>query len=296
MPDLSVNLDYSLERVRALIERADEAPTLDALANAVQLSPSHLQRAFRRRYGMSPAEYHRARRFGQLKTALRKGAAVSDAVYDAGFGSGSRVYENSDRLLGMTPASYRAGGAGASIRYTTTDTSLGRLLVAATTRGICSVTLGADDAELEARLANEFPQAARERVDAGREEWLDAVIARIANELGWSDVEAPALPPIDVAATAFQWRVWQALTRIPAGETRSYSEVAAELGSPKAARAIGNACGNNRLALIVPCHRVVREDGSLGGWRWGVERKRELLAREHGQGAPSSRQVRAARG
>lgn len=296
MPDLSVNLDHSLERVRALIERADEAPTLDALANAVQLSPSHLQRAFRRRYGMSPAEYHRARRFGQLKTALRKGAAVSDAVYGAGFGSGSRVYENSDRLLGMTPASYRAGGAGASIRYTTTDTSLGRLLVAATTRGICSVTLGADDAELEARLANEFPQAARERVDAGREEWLDAVIARIANELGWSDVEAPALPPIDVAATAFQWRVWQALTRIPAGETRSYSEVAAELGSPKAARAIGNACGNNRLALIVPCHRVVREDGSLGGWRWGVERKRELLAREHGQGAPSSRQVRAARG
>ncbi len=296
MSDLSANLDHSLERVRALIERADEAPTLEALANVVQLSPSHLQRAFRRRYGMSPAEYHRARRFGQLKTALRKGAAVSDAVYDAGFGSGSRVYENSDRLLGMTPASYRAGGAGASIRYTTTDTPLGRLLVAATTRGICSVTLGADDAELEARLANEFPQATRERVDAGREEWLDAVIARIANELGWSDAEAPALPPIDVAATAFQWRVWQALTRIPAGETRSYSEVAAALGTPKAARAIGNACGNNRLALIVPCHRVVREDGSLGGWRWGVERKRELLAREHGQFIDPPQQVRAMHG
>jgi AraC family transcriptional regulator, regulatory protein of adaptative response / methylated-DNA-[protein]-cysteine methyltransferase len=297
MSDLSANLDHSLERVRALIERADEAPTLDALADVVQISPSHLQRAFRRRYGMSPAEYHRARRFGQLKTALRKGAAVSDAVYDAGFGSGSRVYEHSDRLLGMTPASYRAGGAGASIRYTTTDTPLGRLLVAATTRGICSVTLGADDAELETRLANEFPRATRERIDAGREEWLDAVIACIASELGWSDAEAPTLPPLDVAATAFQWRVWQALTRIPAGETRSYSEVAAELGSPKAARAIGNACGNNRLALIVPCHRVVREDGSLGGWRWGVERKRELLAREHGQLAdPPKRQVRAARG
>jgi AraC family transcriptional regulator, regulatory protein of adaptative response / methylated-DNA-[protein]-cysteine methyltransferase len=297
MSDLSANLDHSLERVRALIERADEAPTLDALADVVQISPSHLQRAFRRRYGMSPAEYHRARRFGQLKTALRKGAAVSDAVYDAGFGSGSRVYEHSDRLLGMTPASYRAGGAGASIRYTTTDTPLGRLLVAATTRGICSVTLGADDAELEIRLANEFPQAARERVDAGREEWLDAVIACIASELGWSDAEAPTLPPLDVAATAFQWRVWQALTRIPAGETRSYSEVAAELGSPKAARAIGNACGNNRLALIVPCHRVVCEDGSLGGWRWGVERKRELLAREHGQLVDQpKRQVRAARG
>lgn len=281
MNSTSPSADNALERVRALIERAEEAPTLDALARIASLSPSHLQRAFRRRYGMSPAEYHRARRFGQLKVALREGAAVSDAVYEAGFGSGSRVYEHSDRLLGMTPASYRAGGAGASIRYTTTDTPLGRMLVAATARGICSVTLGADDAELEARLADEFPQASRTRVDAGREEWLDAVIARIAHELGWSDAAAPALPPLDVAATAFQWRVWQALTRIPAGQTRSYSALAAELGSPKAARAIGNACGNNRLALLVPCHRVLREDGSLGGWRWGVERKRELLALEH---------------
>jgi len=270
----------SLERVRARIERADQAPTLDALARFAQLSPSHLQRAFRRRYGMSPAEYHRARRFGQLKAALRDGAAVTDAVYEAGFGSGSRVYEHSDRLLGMTPASYRAGGAGASIRYTTTATPLGRLLVAATARGICAVTLGANDDELEARLVAEFPQAARERVEAGREEWLDAVIARIARELGWSEADAPALPPLDVAATAFQWRVWQALTRIPAGETRSYGELAAAIGAPGAARAVGNACGNNRLALIVPCHRVVREDGTPGGWRWGVERKRELLARE----------------
>ncbi|MEW9573526.1 methylated-DNA--[protein]-cysteine S-methyltransferase [Rhodanobacter sp. Si-c] len=270
----------TLERVRARIERADETPTLDALAQFAQLSPGHLQRAFRRRYGMSPSEYHRARRFGQFKAALRDGAAVTDAVYEAGFGSGSRVYEHSDRLLGMTPASYRAGGAGASIRYTTTATPLGRLLVAATARGICAVTLGADDTELEARLTAEFPQATRERVDAGREEWLDAVIARIASELGWSDADAPALPPLDVAATAFQWRVWDALTRIPAGETRSYGELAAAIGAPKAARAVGNACGNNRLALIVPCHRVVREDGTPGGWRWGVERKRALLARE----------------
>ncbi|HKR75441.1 MAG TPA: methylated-DNA--[protein]-cysteine S-methyltransferase [Rhodanobacter sp.] len=275
----------TLERVRAHIERADEAPTLDALAQFAQLSPGHLQRAFRHRYGVSPAEYHRARRFGQLKAALRDGAAVTDAVYEAGFGSGSRVYEHSDRLLGMTPASYRAGGAGASIRYTTTATPLGRLLVAATTRGICAVTLGADDAELETRLTTEFPQATHERVDAGREEWLDAVIARIASELGWSDADAPALPPLDVAATAFQWRVWNALTRIPAGETRSYGELAAAIGAPKAARAVGNACGNNRLALIVPCHRVVREDGTPGGWRWGVERKRALLARERKRAA-----------
>lgn len=142
------------------------------------------------------------------------------------------------------------------------------------------MTLGDDDGELEQRLRGEFPQAELERVDAGREEWLDAVIARIAAELGWTDAAAPALPPLDVAATAFQWRVWDALTRIPAGSTRSYGEIAAELGIPKAARAVGQACGNNRVALIVPCHRVVREDGSIGGWRWGVERKRELLARE----------------
>ncbi|PWK83497.1 methylated-DNA--[protein]-cysteine S-methyltransferase [Fulvimonas soli] len=284
---------HRLERARQLLDEAETAPSLEQLAAAVSLSPSHLQRSFRRRFGMSPAEYHRARRFGQFKAALRGGAPVTAAVYGAGFGSGSRVYEHSDRLLGMTPASYRAGGAGADIRYTTTGTPLGRLLVAATRRGICAVTLGKDDAELERRLAEEFPRATRERVDAGREEWLDAVIARIASELGWSDAAAPALPPLDVAATAFQWRVWNALTRIPAGETRSYGELAAEIGSPRAARAIGNACGSNRLALIVPCHRVVREDGSPGGWRWGVERKRELLAQERraragqrGDGAP----------
>jgi AraC family transcriptional regulator of adaptative response/methylated-DNA-[protein]-cysteine methyltransferase len=283
--------DAALERARALVERADEAPSLTELAQAVSLSPTYLQRAFRRRYGVSPAEYHRARRFDQLKASLRDGAKVTDAVYDAGFGSGSRVYEHSDRLFGMTPASYRAGGAGADIRYTTTQTSLGRLLVATTTRGICSVTLGGDDRELEQRLASEFPLATRERVDAGREEWLDAVIARIASELGWSDAEAPALPPIDVAATAFQWRVWEALTRIPEGSTKSYGELARELGLPGGARAIGNACGNNRLALIVPCHRIVREDGSLGGWRWGVDRKRDLLARERRRHDSAQRKV-----
>ena len=277
--------ETALERVRAQIEGAAQAPSLRALAQAVSLSPGHLQRAFRRRYGMSPAEYHRARRFGQLKVALREGAAVTDAVYEAGFGSGSRVYEHSDRLLGMTPASYRAGGAGASIHYTTTATPLGRLLVAATTRGICAVTLGEDDAELETRLATEFAQATRERVDGGREEWLDAVIARIASELGWSHAAAPALPPLDVAATAFQWRVWQALTRIPRGVTLGYGELASQLGQPAAARAVGRACGSNRLALIVPCHRIVCADGSLGGWRWGVERKRELLAGERAREA-----------
>ena len=269
-----------LEQVRLLLEQAEEAPRLAQLAAAVHLSAAHLQRSFRRRYGVSPAEYHRARRLARLKHALRDGDTVTAATYTAGFGSASRVYEHSDRLLGMTPASYRTGGAGAAIRYTTTTTPLGRLLVATTERGLCAVSLGDDDDELMRRLAAEFPRATRERVDAGRAEWLDAAIARVSAMLGWNDARAADLPPLDVAATAFQWRVWDALTRIPVGETRSYGELAAALGHPGAARAVGRACGSNRLAFLVPCHRVVREDGSPGGWRWGVERKRELLARE----------------
>ncbi|WP_448096276.1 methylated-DNA--[protein]-cysteine S-methyltransferase [Luteibacter yeojuensis] len=291
--------DDALERVRAAIEQADGATDLASLATIAGLSPTHLQRAFRRRYGVSPAEYARARRFRQLRDVLREGAAVTDAVYEAGFGSGSRVYEESDRRLGMTPASYRAGGAGASIRYTTTQTPLGRMLVATTAKGICAVTLGHDDRELETRLAEEFPLAERERVDEGREEWLDAVIARVAHELGWSHRDAPAMPPLDVAATAFQWRVWDALTRIPRGETLSYGELAAALGVPKAARAIGRACGSNKLALLVPCHRIIREDGSLGGWRWGMEIKQQLLATERAmkatQGCPSNLSLPPAR-
>ncbi|HEX7110990.1 MAG TPA: methylated-DNA--[protein]-cysteine S-methyltransferase [Mizugakiibacter sp.] len=276
--------DTALEHARRLLDAGGDAPTLPQLAAAVGLSVSHLQRAFRRRYGVSPAEYARARRFGEFKSALKRGARVTDAVYDAGFGSGSRVYEHADRLLGMTPTRYRSGGAGEAVRYTTLDTPLGRMLVAATVRGICAVTLGANDRELVAALQAEFPRAALERIDAGRDEWLSAVVAHVAHELGWSDAAAPALPPLDVAATAFQWRVWEALTRIPAGETRSYGEIAAAIGAPHAARAVGRACGSNRLALIVPCHRVIREDGSLGGWRWGVARKRKLLRAERGHG------------
>ncbi|HET7561220.1 MAG TPA: methylated-DNA--[protein]-cysteine S-methyltransferase [Rhodanobacteraceae bacterium] len=271
-----------LEQARLLLERGDETPTLAALAAAVGLSPAWLQRSFRRRFGVSPAEYARARRFGAFKRALRDGHGVTDAVYAAGFGSGSRVYERSDSLLGMPPARYRDGGAAMSIRYTTTASPLGRVLVAATERGLCAVNLGNTDAQLLAALHEEFPRADVTRVDAGRDEWLAAVIARIARQFtGESDTRTPAaLPPLDITATAFQWRVWQALTRIPAGETRSYGEIAREIGEPGAARAVGRACGANQLALIVPCHRVVRADGSPGGWRWGAVRKRQLLAKE----------------
>ena len=275
------NTPDPLDRAREILERAERAPSLPTLAKRVGLSPAWLQRSFRKRFGVSPAEYARARRFGEFKQALRAGAAVTDAVYAAGFGSGSRMYEHSDRLLGMPPTRYRDGGAGAAIRYTTLRCPLGRVLIATTTRGLCAVTLGDDDATLLATLRAEFPNAGMTRVDAGRDEWLSGIVARIATQFD-SRVKAGAdtLPPLDITASAFQWRVWEALTRIPRGETRSYADIARAIGEPGAARAVGRACGSNKLALIVPCHRVVRADGSIGGWRWGVARKEKLLARE----------------
>lgn len=281
-PANATNTPDPIEQARGLLDCSDPAPSLQTLARHVGLSPAWLQRSFRKRFGVSPAEYSRARRFGEFKQALREGAAVTDAVYAAGFGSGSRVYEHSDRLLGMPPVRYREGGAGVAIRYTTIACPLGRVLVAATTRGLCAVTLGDDDASLLTALRTEFPNANMTRVDAGRDEWLAAVVNRIARQFNQRTgaKAASALPPLDITASAFQWRVWEALTRIPTGETRSYAEIARAIGEPGAARAVGRACGSNKLALIVPCHRVVRADGTPGGWRWGAARKEKLLAHE----------------
>jgi len=274
-----------LDQALALIADAGDAPPrLTELARSVGLSASHLQRAFRKRFGVSPAEYAQSLRLKSLKSALRAAPSVTDAIYDAGYGSGSRVYEKTGQLLGMTPATYRRGAAGVALKYTTLKTPLGRLLVAATERGICSVALGNDDTELVAALHDEFPKASIERVDAGRDEWLSAVVARVQAEIGGGALPAP-LPPIDIRATAFQWRVWNALQRIPRGSTRSYSDIAAEIGAPRSVRAVANACGRNRLAIVVPCHRVIREDGSLGGYRWGIARKQNLLEREQKQRA-----------
>ncbi|HWM94050.1 MAG TPA: bifunctional DNA-binding transcriptional regulator/O6-methylguanine-DNA methyltransferase Ada [Thermoanaerobaculia bacterium] len=271
--------ERSVERARAWLDaHPDEPVTLAALGEAVGLSPWYLQRTFKRLTGLTPKEYASARRLERLKTHLRKGDDVTTATYEAGYGSGSRVYEQSDARLGMTPATYRRGGEGTTIRYRIADSPLGRMLVGATGRGICAVTFGASDAELEAGLRREYPNAEiepGEPREPGEDDALEAWTSAIVHHL---EGDAPRLTlPLDVKATAFQWRVWKALQEIPSGETRSYGEIAASLGQPRAARAVARACASNRVALAVPCHRVVRGDGDPGGYRWGEERKRRLL-------------------
>lgn len=258
----------------------DEAPTLNDLAREVGMSPWHLHRTFKAALGLSPREYAARLRAGRFKDEVRGGESVAGATYGAGYGSSSRLYEKAGENLGMTPGTYRRGGRGMSIRYTVADSPFGRLLVGVTDKGICAVSVGDGDGPLEAELRREYPNAGIERDDAALRPWLDAVLPALdgvdsgsgANEL-----------PLDLQATAFQWRVWRALQEIPRGETRSYGEVAAALGRPGAARAVAQACASNRVALVVPCHRVVRGDGDPGGYRWGAERKRRILAREAGQ-------------
>ena len=280
-PDDRPRAAHAVARARALlddaVERGAEGPvTLDTLAAEAGMSPYHLQRVFAREVGLSPAAYLRHARGERLKRRLRDGDTVTQAAFDAGFASGSRAYDAARDQLGMTPAAYRRGGRGARVRVRVVPTSLGNLLVAATERGVCAVALGDDPAALERELAAELPQAEIVRADDDAElaRWVDAVVARAEAAPTAADV------PLDVRATAFQRRVWDALRRIPAGETRSYAAVAAELGAPNAVRAVARACATNPTALVVPCHRVVRTDGALAGYRWGVERKRELLERE----------------
>ena len=268
------NNDEKLERVRALLDGGE--PTLNELAAAVGLSASHLQRKFQARYGISPAEYLAQKKLGALKSGLRAGNDVSAALYDAGYGSPSRVYEQGAVKLGMTPAADRAGGAGMEIRWALVDTILGSALVATTERGICAVELGDDAAALEQQLHREFPRANIERVDAGSDDFLAPRLRSVAERLSGRGGDVP----VDLVGTAFQKRVWDALMKIPTGQTRSYAEMAEALGSPKAARAVASACASNRIAVVVPCHRVVRGDGSLGGYRWGLPLKQVLLERE----------------
>lgn len=257
----------------------DSRVTLRELGRAVGMSPFHLQREFKRQLGVSPSEYARAHRTARFRTLLREESSVSRAGYAAGYGSSSRVYEGAARQLGMTPATYRRGGSGLTIRYTVVRSPLGRLLVAVTARGVCAVKLGNSAGELERALHAEFPRAAITRVDEG-DQWLEAMVNRVATHLPVNGGNAAKEIPLDVVGTTFQWRVWRALQRIPAGETRSYSAIARAIGKPKAVRAVAQACAANRVAVVVPCHRVVRDDGTLGGYRWGVDVKARLLGAE----------------
>jgi AraC family transcriptional regulator of adaptative response/methylated-DNA-[protein]-cysteine methyltransferase len=252
----------------------DETVTLERLGAAVGMSPYHLQRTFRRHTGMSPKAYRDGRRMERMKSRLRDGDTVSRATYDAGYTSASRAYDHARARLGMTPADYRRGGSGVRIRSTTLETAAGTLLVAATDRGLCAVKLGDGAAPLEAELRREYPNASFEPADAELGRWAEAVVAAIGGAPAGDQV------PLDVRGTAFQHQVWEALQRIPPGATRTYAEIAREIGRPGSARAVGAACGSNRVAVVIPCHRVVREDGELGGYRWGFERKRALLERE----------------
>jgi AraC family transcriptional regulator of adaptative response/methylated-DNA-[protein]-cysteine methyltransferase len=276
------NLDTAPARAEALVQRAvayiDGNPNrpirLADIARAANASPGHLQRVFTRVLGISPRAYSEAKREDRLRQELRNGHPVGRAVYDAGYGSSRPVYGRVGSPLGMTPATYRKGGDGAVIRYAVIKAPIGCVLVAATERGLCSVRIGDEPAALESELRTEFPAAQIEHEPALIKEWVDAV-GEVLTGTG-----EPQNLPLDVRATAFQRRVWEALRRIPAGETRTYSEVAEAIGAPRGARAVARACATNPVAIVVPCHRVVRAGGGESGYRWGVERKRALLEQE----------------
>jgi AraC family transcriptional regulator of adaptative response/methylated-DNA-[protein]-cysteine methyltransferase len=273
----------AVELARAYLEEHLNRPvSLEVLARAVGQSPSHLQRTFTRAFGVSPKRYAAALRAERTKAELRRGTTVSRATFEAGYGASSRLYEAASAHFGMAPGAYRNGGRGVVMRFVLTGSPLGRVLVAATARGIAAVTLGRSDSRLVVDLAAEYPRAQRDQVQLdslGADDplriWVESVV-RYLNGAG-SDPDVP----VDVPATPFQWRVWTELRSIPPGEHRTYSEVAAAIGAPTAARAVARACATNPAALVIPCHRVLRGDGSLGGYRWGLERKRRLLAGEH---------------
>jgi AraC family transcriptional regulator of adaptative response/methylated-DNA-[protein]-cysteine methyltransferase len=250
-----------------------ETIKLAHLAKHVGVSVFHLQRTFKSIMGISPRQYLAAQRFANFKTRVREGETVTNALYDAGFNSSSRLYEQAAGELGMTPATYGRGGEGANISYTIIASSLGRLLVAVTERGICAVKMGDSDPKLEEDLHREYPAAKIKRNDAALRSIVQSVLSHLTKE-------PKQELPLDIRATAFQRQVWEKLRSIPYGQTLSYGAVAKALGNPGAVRAVGRACATNPVALVIPCHRVVREDASLGGYRWGLDRKRKLLERE----------------
>jgi AraC family transcriptional regulator of adaptative response/methylated-DNA-[protein]-cysteine methyltransferase len=264
---------------RYIEQHIEDSLTLNLLAKEFRLSPFHLQRTFKSVLGVSPKAYIDAIRLRQVKHNLEAGHDVTTALYAAGYGSSSRLYERTATQLGMTPEKYRRGAIAAVVRYTIASSPLGRMLIAATDKGICSIQFADNDAQLQQGLMREFPFATRRRDDAAMAEWRVTLTRLLEGR-----ENNPSLP-LDIRATAFQRRVWEALQKIPRGETRSYSAVAKKIGMPTASRAVARACATNRIAIAIPCHRVVREDGDLGGYRWGIERKEQLLAMEKQAGA-----------
>src|SRR5882762_8470809 len=268
-----------VRRICHAIDEHDEEPlTLKTLSTETGVSAHHLQRTFKSVMGITPRQYAESRRLDQFKSRIKEGASVTEAMYDAGYGSSRGLYEKSSGRLGMTPATYGRGGQGMRIVYTIAGCPLGRVLVAATERGVCSVALGDSDSELISALFSEYPKASIDSRDTlispSLNVWLDRVLEHLSGKTPSIDL------PLDIQATAFQWRVWEELQRIPLGATRSYQEIATAIGKPKAVRAVASACAGNHVALVIPCHRVIREDKGLGGYRWGLKRKEELLERE----------------
>ncbi|MGB7602017.1 MAG: bifunctional DNA-binding transcriptional regulator/O6-methylguanine-DNA methyltransferase Ada [Candidatus Sulfotelmatobacter sp.] len=263
--------DVAKEICRYIEQHLDEPITLERLGKAFRLSPFHLQRRFKASIGITPREYADSCRMRQLKRNLQSGDNVTRAMYDAGYGSSSRLYEKTASQLGMTPDNYRRGAIAATIRYACTDSPLGRMLIAATERGVCSIQFAHSDGELIEGLKREFPFAVRKPDEGGLQAWIAALLSKMTGK------ELDATLPLDIRATAFQRRVWTYLQSIPFGTTRSYGQVAKAIGQPSASRAVARACATNPVAVAIPCHRVVRADGNNSGYRWGVERKKALL-------------------
>jgi AraC family transcriptional regulator of adaptative response/methylated-DNA-[protein]-cysteine methyltransferase len=257
-----------------LARHIDEPVTLTALAKVAQLSPAHFQRQFKRALGVSPREYQSALRADRFRHSLRRGRDVTTAMYEAGYGSPSRLYDAAPTGRGVAPSSYRRGADGVEIGYVITRTLLGQLLVAGTAKGVCSVKLGDEAEQLEDELKREFPGATIKVDRTLTADWVNPIVKQLQGSPSALDL------PLDVKGTAFQWRVWQALRDIPFGSTRSYADVAEAIGQPRAVRAVARACATNPVALVVPCHRVVSKNGGPGGYRWGADRKRRLLAIE----------------
>lgn len=276
-PDDAKIVDPQLEKIQAVchyIEHHVEAISLENLSKAFSLSPSHLQRLFTNIVGVSPQAYAEAHRMNKIKTALQKGDDISGSVYEVGYGSSSCLYSKAKGELGMTPKTYKQKGKDTLIAYTVTDSLLGKLLVAATEKGICAVRLGDTEQELVETLGREFSNAELRRDDKELASYVKAIMDNLEGKLPHLDL------PLDVKATAFQKRVWQELQKIPYGETRSYTDVAKAIGQPSAVRAVATACASNSVGIVIPCHRVIGANGALSGYRWGVERKRKLLEHE----------------